>query len=118
MDAKGKITYIGGCESFLEWALQNFRYVDNTSNVIYKTMSANAYKQTINETEGRSYVQMELSQGGGRPEKVLIELFDDICPKTCENFRQLCVGTKRKADQKLISYQNTDIDRVVKGKFV
>lgn len=81
-------------------------------------MSANAYKQAINETEGRSYVQLEISQGGARAEKVLIELFDDVCPKTCENFRQLCVGYKRKADQKLISYVNTDIDRVVKGKFV
>ena len=49
---------------------------------------------------------------------MLIELFDDICPKTCENFRQLCVGFKRVADQKLISYVNTDFDRVVKGKFI
>lgn len=40
----GAVTYIGGCESFLEWSLQNFRYVDNTSNIIYKTMSSNAYK--------------------------------------------------------------------------
>lgn len=114
----GETTYIGGCESFLEWALQGFRYVDNTSNIIYKNLSSNAYRTAINETDGRSYVQLEIAQGGGRPEKVLIELFDDVCPKTCENFKQLCTGFKRVADQKLVSYLNTDIDRVVKGKFI
>ena len=85
--AAGESTFIGGCESFLEWALQNFRYVDNTSAIIYKNLSANAYKAAVHQTEGRSYVQIEISSGGARPEKVLIELFDDICPKTCENFR-------------------------------
>ena len=72
--------------------------MDNTSNIIYKNLSTNAYKTAVNETEGRSYVQMELAYGGSRPEKILIELFDDLCPKTCENFRALCVGTKRPAD--------------------
>lgn len=116
--SNGQTTFIGGCESFLEWALQQFRYTDTTSNIIYKNLSSNAYKAALHQTEGRSYVQIEISIGGARPEKVLIELFDDICPKTCENFRQLCVGFKRVADQKLISYVNTDFDRVVKGKFI
>lgn len=114
----GETTYIGGCESFLEWALQGFRYVDNTSNIIYKNLSANAYKAAVNDTEGRSYVRLEIAQGGGRPERVLVELFDDVCPKTCANFKTLCTGFKRAADHKLISYLNTDFDRVVKGKFI
>lgn len=92
--------------------------MDNTAKIIYKNLSSNAYKAAINDTDGRSYVQMSIASGGGRPENVLIELFDDTCPKTCENFRQLCVGYKRVADQKLISYLNTDIDRIVKGKFI
>ncbi len=24
--------------------------------------------------------------------RVVIELFNDLCPKTCENFRSLCTG--------------------------
>lgn len=28
--------YVGGCENFLEWALQEFRYVDNTAQLIYE----------------------------------------------------------------------------------
>ena len=33
---------------------------------------------------------------------VLIELFDDICPKTCVNFKALCAGVTH--DGKKLSY--------------
>ena len=48
--------YLGDSENFLEWALQEFRYVDNTANFIYKKMANDAYKNTIDKTVGRSYV--------------------------------------------------------------
>ena len=48
--------YIGGSENFKEWALQEYRYVDNTVNLIYKKQASDAYKKTIHDTEGRSYV--------------------------------------------------------------
>jgi hypothetical protein len=48
--------YIGGCDNFMEWALQEFRYVDNTIELIYKKQASDAYKKAIHESEGRSYV--------------------------------------------------------------
>jgi hypothetical protein len=49
---------------------------------------------------------------GGR---IVIELFDKDCPKTCENFKQLCIGEKvGKASKKPLRYQGTRIFRVVK----
>ncbi|KAJ2964892.1 hypothetical protein NQZ79_g379 [Umbelopsis isabellina] len=49
---------------------------------------------------------------GGR---LVIELFDKDCPKTCENFKQLCIGDKiGKASKKPLRYQGTRIFRVVK----
>jgi cyclophilin family peptidyl-prolyl cis-trans isomerase len=50
-------------------------------------------------------------------EIVKIELFDDICPITCRNFRELCEGHTRKDGHK-ISYTNTEFDRIVKGQFI
>jgi hypothetical protein len=56
-------TYVGGCESFLEWALQEFRYTDTTSALIYKKVAADAARTAINNTPGRSYVYLKLNTG-------------------------------------------------------
>ena len=31
-----KLTYIGNCDSFIEWAIQNFRFVDQIDKNVYK----------------------------------------------------------------------------------
>lgn len=47
--------------------------------------------------------------------QVTIELFTKDCPKTCENFKQLCIGDKiGKASKKPLRYEGTRIFRVVK----
>lgn len=65
-----------------------------------------------------------LLQGMPEPQKVIIELFDEYCPKTCENFKALCVGyqkvdevTNNPLTEKL-SYANSELHRVVKGMYV
>ena len=79
--------YLGGEDSFVEWALQTFRYTDSTSTMIYKKLAGDCYKNAINNTPGRSYVYMDINTGANLASKVIIELFDDVAPKTCENFR-------------------------------
>ena len=49
-------------------------------------------------------------------EMVVCELFDDLCPKTCKNFRSLCEGFER--DSKKLTYCDTEFDRIVPGAFV
>jgi peptidyl-prolyl cis-trans isomerase-like 6 len=110
--------FIGTIDSFMEWAIQEFRYIDKTSSMIYNKMSNEAYKKMINDTVGRSYVYLEVTYGDvSVPEKVIIELFEDVCPITCKNFKQLCQGFKR-ADNKNLCYTNTYFERVVKGEFI
>uniref|UniRef100_A0AAQ6AA88 peptidylprolyl isomerase n=1 Tax=Amphiprion ocellaris TaxID=80972 RepID=A0AAQ6AA88_AMPOC len=48
--------------------------------------------------------------------RVVVELFADICPKTCENFRCLCTGEKGigKGTQKPLHYKGCLFHRVVK----
>tara|TARA_B110000285_G_C15002385_1_gene552078 strand:+ start:295 stop:726 length:432 start_codon:yes stop_codon:yes gene_type:complete len=111
-------TYIGGTENFLEWALQEFRYTDKTSALIYKKVAADASRNAINNTPGRSYVFMKLNTGASIPSKVVIELFEDICPKTCANFKALCEGFKPKNGSETLSYSGTEFHRVVKGMYI
>ena len=102
----------------MEWALQEFIYIDNTSNFIYTKMSNDMYLKAINQVEGRSYVYFDIAyRGSSGNEMVVFELFEDVCPKTCENFKRLCTGFKR-ADGKIIGYAGTTFHRVVKGRFV
>jgi len=38
------------------------------------------------------HVFMDISIGGGTPERITFELFANVVPKTVENFRALCTG--------------------------
>ena len=70
-------------------------------------------EESFDKSETRSYVFLEFHYNFGiKPNKIIIELFDDICPKTCHNFRELCKGYKRD-DGKIIGYKNTRVDRIV-----
>lgn len=57
-------TYIGGVEQFMEWALQEFRYTDKSSILIYRKAAGDAHRAAINETPGRSYVYMNIAMEG------------------------------------------------------
>ena len=105
-------------DNFLEWALQVFRYTDKTNALIYKKIAADALRNAINNTPGRSYVYLKLNTGAALPSKVVIELFDDICPKTCANFRSLCEGFKPVNGSETLSYSGTEFHRVVKGMYI
>jgi|TARA_B110001450_G_C17530973_1_gene444677 hypothetical protein len=112
-------TYVGGETQFLEWALQEFRYVD-TNKYQYKKIAADMVRTTINDTPGREYVYMNINTGANVPSKVIIELFTDICPKTCANFKQLCEGYTNEEDKtaEKIGYAGTEFHRVVKGMYI
>jgi cyclophilin family peptidyl-prolyl cis-trans isomerase len=111
-------TYVGGEEQFLEWAQNEFRYTDKSMRSIYKKLASDAHRVAINETPGRSYVYMCINTGASVASKVVIELFEDICPKTCENFKSLCESVKKHGSEEKIGYVNTDFHRVVKGMYV
>ncbi|XP_064595296.1 peptidyl-prolyl cis-trans isomerase G-like isoform X2 [Liolophura sinensis] len=58
---------------------------------------------------------------GGQPVgRIIFELFSDITPKTCENFRALCTGEKGVGEKsgKPLHYKDAPLHRVVKDFMV
>mmetsp|Transcript_29003 Transcript_29003/g.53297 ORF Transcript_29003/g.53297 Transcript_29003/m.53297 type:complete len:196 (-) Transcript_29003:914-1501(-) len=61
---------------------------------------------------GHVFVQFLLKQSGKSLGTLYIELFQDICPKTVENFLKYVQGTE------IGGYRNCPIHRVVKGGYI
>ena len=84
--------------------------------MIYKQRAVLAMKKKVNDAPGSSFVFMDIWIGEDRPEKVIFELFEDLAPKTCENFKRLCSGTFTGKEK--IGYRYNWIHRIYKGAFI
>merc|ERR1712166_605271 len=109
----GQLMYVGDLEATLEWANSMFGYTDTTKDLIYNMRGNQEYKKF---KQDRPCVFLKLGGGDltkgndGSMGRVVIELFNDIAPLTCENFRCLCTG-ERGAE---LHYKGVPLHRVVK----
>ncbi|KAI5283660.1 peptidyl-prolyl cis-trans isomerase cpr6, partial [Ascosphaera acerosa] len=63
----------------------------------------------------RPRVFFDIAIGQASPERVVFELFNDVVPKTAENFRALCTGEKGTGKAgKPLSYKGSIFHRVIK----
>ncbi|KAJ5455286.1 Peptidyl-prolyl cis-trans isomerase D [Penicillium sp. IBT 31633x] len=66
-------------------------------------------------TAQRSRVFFDIKIGDSKPERVNFELFNDVVPKTADNFRALCTGEKGIGSQgKELTYKGSIFHRVIK----
>lgn len=48
----------------------------------------------VEKSASRTRCFFDISVGGLQSGRIIFELFTDVVPKTCENFRALCTGEK------------------------
>lgn len=65
---------------------------------------------------GHTFCFMDIRVGTEHSGKILFELFNDVCPKTCENFRQLACGAEVEGNK--LTYENNVFHRVVPGAWI
>ncbi|KAJ5233917.1 Peptidyl-prolyl cis-trans isomerase D [Penicillium citrinum] len=67
------------------------------------------------DSQKRSRVFFDIEIGGVKAGRVAFELFDDVVPKTADNFRALCTGEKGVGQQgKPLTYKGSIFHRVIK----
>jgi len=63
---------------------------------------------------GRPQVFFDVTIGGKAAGRITMELFNDVVPKTAENFRALCTGEKGTGKQgKPLHFKNSKFHRVI-----
>ncbi|CAJ0954482.1 unnamed protein product, partial [Mesorhabditis belari] len=71
-------------------------------------------QQIATDASKRKYVFFDISIGGKPSGKVTIELFNDVVPKTAENFRALCTGEKGIGKQgKPLHFKGSTFHRII-----
>jgi peptidylprolyl isomerase len=78
------------------------------------TAGADEYKPHYAVDAKNPKVFFEITIGDKAAGRVEMELFADTCPKTAENFLQLCVGTKNKAGSAL-HFKGSSFHRIIPG---
>jgi len=83
-----------------------------------KEPGASENTETVQERpELRKVVYLDIDvEGEGRLGRIILELFNDLVPKTAENFRSLCTGEKGKGaiTGKPLHYKGSIFHRVIK----
>lgn len=108
----GKV--IGGLMDFVEVTIQEYRIEDaEIANTMQFQREAKERSITLIQETGNPSVYMDIFQVSGGNEdnhlgRIVIELFDKICPLACENFIQLCKE----------SYRNCPIHRIVSNSWL
>ncbi|KAK3098704.1 hypothetical protein FSP39_022239 [Pinctada imbricata] len=110
---------VGGPDSFVIWAEDNYNFEEFRPLPLFETLTEESYLSQLN-SQDHDFVYMDISIGDEPAGKLVIELFNDLVPKTCENFKALCTGEKGstpETDYKL-HFLNSLFHRIVRNGWI
>ncbi|XP_057269222.1 probable inactive peptidyl-prolyl cis-trans isomerase-like 6 isoform X1 [Pezoporus wallicus] len=78
-----------------------------------------AWHEYLQEKKKHVFVYLEIAIEEQLIGRLIFELFSDACPRTCENFRALCIGgAKSRCDGRELTYKNSLFHRIVKNGWI
>ncbi len=96
--------------------MENYGHYEERKVTAFEEMNRVILRNYM-KNNGNRYVFFDFSIGDKSLDKVVIELFVNECPKTCENFLSLCKGTKNSKNE-FLSYENSTVNRIVKTGYL
>nr|XP_047937047.1 probable inactive peptidyl-prolyl cis-trans isomerase-like 6 isoform X3 [Anser cygnoides] len=109
---------LGDEKELLRWALRQWDYRDFKPEALYQAISEDFYTKRLKNSQ-HVFVYLDIAIGEQPVGTLLFELFSDACPKTCENFRALCVGgVKSPCSGRELTYKNSCFHRLVKNGWI
>jgi len=100
---------LGNADDLCNWAAKHYKFQE--PNQDYELLAETQYREKLLNSKKR-YVLWEVAIGEEKPQKMVIELDFELCPRTCENFWELAVGLGK------YSYSGSLFHRIVKKGFV
>lgn len=110
---------VGSSNDLIAWAEKEQNYDNFRPIPLYETLAEEAYVYHLNGKK-HDYVYLDVSINGAPSGRLLIELFNDIAPKTCRNFRALCTGEGGESghSEHRLHYRGSVIHRVIRGGWI
>ncbi|KAK4474765.1 hypothetical protein MN116_001888 [Schistosoma mekongi] len=113
---------LGSEKELQNWVENKFGLTDYRPMTLYNALALDAYQKRLLQFN-RILISMALSIDGEECGVLLIELYSDILPKTCENFRALCTGEygvvkKNEVEKYKMNYKKTKFFRLVKNGWI
>ncbi|XP_072189040.1 probable inactive peptidyl-prolyl cis-trans isomerase-like 6 isoform X1 [Excalfactoria chinensis] len=109
---------LGDEKDLLEWAHCKWGYRDFKPEALYQAITEDFYTKHM-KSRKHVFVYLDIAIDEKPIGTLLFELFSDVCPKTCENFRALCEGgvMSPRSGQEL-TYKNSCFHRLVKPVWI
>ena len=112
--SRDKQTILGSFNDFIKYLTVNFSYSIVYDNEKYEKLAVIYYENYLKNHKNK-FVFLKLNTS---VKPIVIELFNEICPKTTRNFLELCKGQMRNKRGDSLNYQGCEIFRVVKNCFI
>ncbi|KAL4232654.1 putative inactive peptidyl-prolyl cis-trans isomerase-like 6 [Mactra antiquata] len=110
---------IGGPDDFIKWAAENYSYEQYRPEPLLNCLTEESYKSCLNEKH-HEFVYMDITIGDEPAGRLVFELFKDVVPKTCENFKSLITGQKGKSEDSDydLKYKGSLFHRIVRNGWI